>query len=212
MSALHARHGLRAAFRCRGRPPEALREALAKLGPGTFAIDCGANVGDVTVLLAATGADVVAFEPNPVPFVHLARRCARMKNVRCIQAAVSTCEGSAPLFLHVDSEIDPLRASTGSSLLSSKRNVDPGRWIDVVTIDLDAFVLEHAPVDVMKMDVEGAEIDILERFLQTGRLDSVRTLVVEMHDWHTAELAARGAVIRDRLADQRYAHVRLDWS
>ena len=36
--------------------------------------DCGANVGDVTAPLAATGATVHAFEPDPFAFGQLSRR------------------------------------------------------------------------------------------------------------------------------------------
>ena len=196
----------------RGRNvPAPLRPALAQLGRGKLAVDCGANVGDVTVLLARTGAEVIAFEPNPVAFERLRTRCARMRNVRCIPAAVAVADGSAPLFLHEDDEIDPLRASVGGSLLREKRNVNPARWIDVVTVDLDAFLAQHAPVAALKLDVEGAEVEILERLLETGRLLDVGAVVVEMHDWHTPELQARGAIVREALAQPRYAHVRLDW-
>ena len=37
------------------------------------------------------------------------------------------------------------------------------------------------------------------------------TVVVEMHDGHAEELVERSSVLRGRLADPAYAHVRLDW-
>ncbi|MFM7443241.1 MAG: FkbM family methyltransferase, partial [Tabrizicola sp.] len=37
----------------------------AMLRPGDVAVDCGANRGDVTAVLAASGAVVHAFEPDP---------------------------------------------------------------------------------------------------------------------------------------------------
>lgn len=192
-------------------PPEALRPALARLGKGSLAIDCGANVGDVTIAFARTGARVLAIEPNPVAFEQLTRRLRHRRNVDCLQAAVSVRDGTARLYLHEDAGEDPIRASVGSSLLAEKRNVDPSTWIEVKTIDLDALVAARAPVAVMKMDVEGAEISILERFLETGRMSEIGYVVIEMHDWHTEELGRRGAAIREELKDPRYAHVRLDW-
>ena len=35
------------------------------LRPGDVAIDCGANVGEVSARLLETGADVIAFDPEP---------------------------------------------------------------------------------------------------------------------------------------------------
>jgi FkbM family methyltransferase len=46
-------------------------------------------VGDVTVALARTGADVVALEPSPHAFSVLEQRCARLRNVRCLEVAAS---------------------------------------------------------------------------------------------------------------------------
>lgn len=191
--------------------PPPLSSALALLGKGKLAIDCGANVGDVTVLLARTGADVIAFEPNPVAFDRLYARCARLPNVRCIQAAVSVDDGSARLYLHEDDEADPVRASVGGSLVREKRNVNPDRWIDVETVDLDALVAKSGPVAMLKLDVEGTEVAILERMLESGRLKDIGAILVEMHDWHTQELQTRGAVVREALANPMYDHVRLDW-
>lgn len=192
-------------------PPPLLRPALAMLDADSLAIDCGANVGDVTRLLARTGARVIAIEPNPVAFARLQRRASRWRRVECVEAAASTKDGFAPLFLHELADRDPLGASTGSSLLPEKRNVDPNSAIRVRTIDLDAFIAAHAPVAVLKMDVEGAEVDILERLLETGRLHDVGLALVEMHDWHTEELSRRGARIRRRLAEESLEHVCLDW-
>ena len=59
-------------------------------------MDCGANVGDITVFLAKTGAEDVALEPNPVAFAQLERRCAGYSNVRCLQVAAPTSDGYAP--------------------------------------------------------------------------------------------------------------------
>ncbi len=191
--------------------PVELREALRHLGPGTVAVDCGANVGDITALFAATGAEVVALEPNPVAFAHLAERFAGAPRIRCLQAAAATEDGTAPLYLHVDAESDPLRFSTGSSLIATKRNVDTDRSVVVETVDLDALLAGLGRVAVLKLDIEGAEVPVLERLLETGRLGSIDIVVVEMHDGHADELVERSAALRGRLADPAYAHVRLDW-
>ena len=85
-------------------------------------------------------------------------------------------------------------------------------WTTVTVLDLDRVVADlTSPPDLLKLDVEGTEIEILERLIDTGRLETIPNVVVEMHDDVIPELAERGAQLRERLEDSRYRHVRLDW-
>jgi FkbM family methyltransferase len=188
-------------------------DALVRALPnGAVAIDCGANVGTVTRALARRCRLVVAFEPSPVAFAVLERRLGGCPNVELVEAAVGVESGRRRLFQHEDWRTAPLAASGGASFYPSKLNVVADRWTDVDVVDLDAFVAELGlPVDLLKLDVEGAEIEILERLLETGRIGVFRSVVVELHDDKIPELAERGAAVRAALADPRYAHVRLDW-
>src|SRR5262245_51819241 len=56
--------------------------------PGDVMIDCGANVGDVTSLLARSGATIYAFEPNPLCFAILSNRFKAMSMVHCFNQGV----------------------------------------------------------------------------------------------------------------------------
>jgi FkbM family methyltransferase len=192
--------------------PRELRGVFRALGRGSLAVDCGANVGRVTALLAARGAEVYAFEPNPHAFDVLAQRFASNPRVHCVAKAVAATEGKARLHLHVDALEDQLTWSTGSSLLATKPNVDPSTFVEVETVDLDTFLHDLGRiVRVLKLDVEGAEIEILERLLETDRLRSVEHVLVEMHDRRIPGLERRGAELRRRLDASAYGHVHLDW-
>lgn len=186
--------------------------AFRALGPGSVAIDCGANVGVYTALMAERGATVYAFEPNPHAFAVLSERFAQRANVHCSDAAVSDRTGRAPLFLHRDSATEPLRSSTGSSLLATKPNVSPDRMVEVETIDLDAFVRGLGRrIALLKLDVEGVEIAILRRLLETGTVDLIDAVLVEMHDERIPSLLEEGRDLRAALAARGARHVRLDW-
>jgi FkbM family methyltransferase len=180
-----------------------------RLDRGSVAVDCGANVGRFTQLMADAGATVYAFEPHPAAYELLAARFAGYDNVTCIRKAISTTSGTVRLYLHVDSEDDPVKWSVATSSIADKGNVDPERYFDADTVDLDAFLREVGPVALLKMDVEGAEIEILERLLETGRIREIGTLLVEMHDARIPPLAERGARLRQRL--EGLGNVRLDW-
>ena len=194
----------------RGAPPR-LRTALRSLGPGTIAIDCGANVGSYTAYMTERGARVYAFEPNPHAFAVLERTFAGAPNVECRGQAVSDRAGTARLYLHAQAEEDQVLWSVGSSLVASKGNV-AASYVDVETIDLDAFIAGlDRPVTLLKLDVEGAELAILGRLLDSGRLAAIEHVLVEMHDTRIPALREEGAALRARLADAGLRNIWLDW-
>ena len=75
-------------------------EVFEHLGPNDIAIDCGANVGEVTEVMARRGAKVYAFEPNPYAFDVLQKRFADNPRVICLKKAVSDRDDVLKLFLH----------------------------------------------------------------------------------------------------------------
>src|SRR5690606_38404229 len=77
------------------------------LRPGDLAVDCGANFGEVTARLAATGADVIAFEPDPGVFASLQTRFAEAPNVTLVNAAVGVGAGTVRLMRSDNFEANP---------------------------------------------------------------------------------------------------------
>jgi hypothetical protein len=79
-------------------------------------------------------------------------------------------------------------------------------------IDLDAFIRRLGRrVRVLKLDIEGSEIAVLNRLLDTGTINLVDLVVAETHEWNPNLLAATNA-LRERIdAEGLAAKVRLDW-
>ena len=208
--------GRRAVERARRtlRPtPAERRIASFGLKRGDLAIDCGANIGHVTAELVRRGAFVYAFEPNPQAFAVLARRFGDASNVELRQEAVLDRAGTVRLYFHVDAAADPVGASTGSSVLPFKGNVDPTSYVDVEALDLSEFVLRlERPVRLLKLDVEGAECPIVHRLIDTGAIERIDVALVELHDRHISELRGDYEALRDRLARAGLAdRVYTDW-
>lgn len=139
-------------------------------------IDVGANLGDFTLVAAkAVGprGKVVAFEPDPQNFGWLTKSVGRngFKNIEIRQEALSASEGTAPFFLSDVSGWHTL--NVGQVPLSGERAP-----IVVQTRPLDTLTLDR--LDVVKIDVEGAEYEVLcgaERHLQRFR----PLLFVDLH-------------------------------
>lgn len=185
------------------------------LRPGDLAVDCGANMGVVTAQLAATGAEVLAFEPDPSAFATLTERFGDMPNVRLINAAVGAASGTVRLMRSQNYEANPVGASVKSTILDGGRGIDAENSVEVELIDFPALLRDRAAqggIAFVKMDIEGAELDILEAMDRDGLFAHVRCLVAETHERKFRALRPRYRALRAAVAE-RYAstHVNLDW-
>lgn len=124
--------------------------------PGMTAVDVGANIGFHTLTLArAVGASgrVHAIEPDPRNFRLLARAVgdAGCTQVRLHQAAALDRAGTTTLYVAA--------ANRGDHRLYA---ADEARdTVAVATIVLDALLAAEPRVDFIKMDVQGAEADVV---------------------------------------------------
>ncbi|NIA69074.1 FkbM family methyltransferase [Pelagibius litoralis] len=202
----------RPALSSQGSAMDAFLQAAARLGPGDIAIDCGANVGRFTLPLARSGATVYAFEPNPDAFDRLSQDLAAFDNVQLHQKAVAEAAGTMKLYLHEFAEDDPLKWSTGSSLLAFKGNVREDTFVSVEVVDLAAFMAQlDKPVALLKMDIEGAEVAVLERLLERGLENRIGQAFVEVHDRKMPELAERTNRLRALLRKRGLTNFDLNW-
>lgn len=133
-------------------------------------LDCGANVG-VSVLnykRQFPSAKIVAFEPDP-SLVNILKRNLQKNNaedVKVVEAAVWIQDGEMPFYCE---------GADGSRILLDKNNVE--NQTIVKTIDLINCITE--PIDLIKMDIEGAEFDVLMHL--ANKLNLVKNIVVECH-------------------------------
>jgi FkbM family methyltransferase len=193
-----------------------LQGVLSMLRPGDVVVDCGANRGDVTAQLAATGAEVHAFEPDPYNLAKLRERFADAPNVHLHAAAVGTEAGSIRLMRAANWEANPDLASVKSTVVAGGANIAEGDGIDVPLIDFRAFlrglVAAHGRVAFVKMDIEGAELELLDAMLKAGLFDQIQLTVAETHERKFKDLRPRFAALRSAVAEAYPpTRVNLDW-
>ncbi|GAB5438408.1 MULTISPECIES: FkbM family methyltransferase [Roseobacteraceae] len=192
--------------------------AAAMLRPGDVVIDCGANVGDVTAELAATGATVHCFEPDPYAFSMLHNRFAETPNVTMHNKAVGIEAGTIGLMRSASFDDDPKGNSVMSTTLPGGRGMsaEADGVIDVEVIDfpafLDGLIKEHGDIAMLKMDIEGAELDIIEVMDQRALFDPIRVTLVETHERKFPNLRPRFRALKSRVAEKySTSKVNLDW-
>lgn len=193
-----------------------LAGVCAMLRPGDLVLDCGANMGVITRILAATGADVVAYEPDPYSFAKLQADFADVANVTLVNAAVGVGTGTVRLMRADNFRTNPDGASVKSTILDGGRRIDAENSVEVPLIDFPGLVrkaaAERGGIAFVKMDIEGAELDILERMEAEDLFRHVRCLVAETHEKKFADLRDRYKALRESLSGKYPAgRVNLDW-
>jgi len=182
------------------------------LKPGDIAIDCGANVGEVTAKMAKKGAIVYAFEPNPFAFKVLSERFKNNENVILINKGVWDKKHMMPLYFHKNNESNPEKYSVSSSILEHKRNVDKDNFIDIELIDLHEFIMDlNTDIAILKLDVEGAEIKILNKLIDQNSITKVKQVLVETHEKQMPELFQPTKDLRVKIKEKGITHINLNW-
>jgi FkbM family methyltransferase len=137
-------------------------------------IDAGANIGITTIYYANKfpQAKIVAIEPEPSNFVALLNNVARYPNVTPIQAALWNRNCSLNLG---SPKIESPGYDKFRFQIKEKGTIPvPGMTMRTLMekVGLDS-------IDLLKMDIEGAEI---EAFENCDWIDSVQAIAVELHD------------------------------
>lgn len=160
-------------------------------------VDAGANIGYMTSLMARRAGPrgmVLAFEPHPDVFRDLEENAGRwresdgLEQIRLVRAALGRQSGPATL-----NEGPDFLSNRGTARLAVPENeaVSPrvGRRFDVDVVTLDEAVAGTRPA-VLKIDVEGHEVAVLEgaaRLLESG---TIRDIIFEDHDTVTCPTGA----------------------
>lgn len=140
--------------------PELTALFSERVRPGSVVFDLGAHIGYYTLLastLVRSGGRVVACEPSPRNLRHLRGHTEmnRLRNVEIVPAAVCEVEGTA----HFSS-----RGGSGTGHLAAEGALR----VATTTVDHVRRSTGRSP-DFMKIDVEGAEVELLR-----GATDTLR--------------------------------------
>lgn len=150
-------------------------------------VDAGAHLGTFAVMASLYAESVVALEPNPAVLPLLRANLARngSDNAEVVEAA-----------LWVDGDGGRLETSEQSSAATLERGLDEAggvRTLDVATTTLGELVDRHGDIDLLKIDIEGAEFPVFDE-VSDETLSRIRRVVGEIHV-HVEDDAA----LRERL-------------
>lgn len=139
-------------------------------------LDIGGNHGDFSrEILDRFNCYVDCFEPDTDACAHI-RNVINNPKFTLTNKAVAGTTGRRTFY-----RVGPING--GNSLLPGSREYgkDPGNTIiDVEVISLDSILDNYQTIDLIKMDCEGAEIEIIEK---TQQWRKVKQITIEFHDF-----------------------------
>ena len=158
-------------------------------------LDCGANIGLATLFFKRhfPRARITCFEADPTTASILRKNVEQnhLQDVSTYNLMLSDSEGEH--LFYIDPNIDgSLKMSGTSGRLSNQRE-----------IKVNAGKLSHfidGPIDLLKLDVEGAEFEVMNDLKSSGKLSHVRRMVIEYHhkiDGQASRLSKFLALLED---------------
>lgn len=159
---------------------------------GDLLFDIGANVGQAAWHMGPNFKHVLSLEPCKESFLILAAEC--YPNVRVLNKAASNVDG----FIMLNESSNSIKdgsLTTGSGRLTWGPNVG---MRGVPSVTLNTLAQEYGMPDVVKVDVEGHELQVLEG---AGGLMGHTDFFIEMH---AAEYEERARELLDGYTITRY--------
>lgn len=138
-------------------------------------IDCGANIGMSILFFKKQYPDctIMAFEPNPHAFALLERNVTQnnLTNIQLFNIGLSNVDGEIDFFINEN------KGTMKGSFISVRGGENK---ISVTTKKLSTFI-DVNTFDMIKVDVEGAEIQVLDDLVTQGKLEQSDRYIIEYH-------------------------------
>lgn len=181
------------------------------LRPGMMFIDVGANWGYFSLLAARRVGDsgrVLSLEPDPRLFALLQSNIAasKFRNVLPLPLAAAASSGTVALA--------GFHEAAGNWGLSRLAVAAGDNTFSVETVSIDALVRERGvkDIDLVKMDVEGAEDLVLEGMADGLTQHRYRRMLLELHPELLAERSRTVSQALHPLLDAHYRGWKIDHS
>ena len=138
------------------------------------ALDLGAYLGEWSKRMAERyGCTVFAFEPSPGLAAEAADALREHPKVTVLRYGVAATDCTAKL----------ARDGPGSSIYAEtgKFGIVEVPIRDIVAV-LGELELDH--IDVLKINIEGAEYDVLDRLIEADWVPRIGAISIQFHEWH----------------------------
>ena len=146
-----------------------------------FIIDAGSNIGITSLYFKSLypQAKLLCFEPDPHAFALLQQNISQNKilNIRLLEAALSSSNSEIDFFGQIFVESPDARGNSIIKTWGLQRAIN--NTTRVTALKLSSFI--DAQVDFLKLNIEGAEQQVIEDLHQANKLRLINELAIEVH-------------------------------
>ena len=142
----------------------------------------------------------------------LEKKIENLPNVTAFNVAATREDGEMKLFRSAKFDNSPTRLTKSSSLVASKKNVDEKNMVVVKTINFINFLksLDNS-VKLLKIDIEGGEVDLMESLFESGDIDLIENIFVETHERDIPSFIHRTNTLKQQSNLYPKSNINWDW-
>jgi len=157
--------------------PEVVGYLCDNLKEGMTVIDIGANIGLFSLIaadLVGSSGRVIAYEPYPETFTAFCSNIAlnQYQNITAVQSAISSYGGKLQISVCSDCDLNTIVSSTNGDSIE----------VSCETLDSSLEKLDVNKCDLIKIDIEGAELFAIQGMGRTLTRNPKLSVLVELHD------------------------------
>lgn len=140
--------------------------------PVIYSLGVGEDISFDLGLIESSGCSVYAFDPTPKVRSWIESRCLP-EQFHFVPVGIADVDGEAKFYLPPNAEF------VSHSILNAKQYSNESISVPMMKLSTAMATLGHKRIDLLKMDIEGAEYCVLSDLVRDG-ID-VRQIVVEFH-------------------------------
>lgn len=191
-----------ASFFVREEHNSILSDAIAALPDNGVFLDCGSNCGFYSALAARRlGSDgiVVSIEPSYREYTRLISAVSANSH-DCTWVTMNVGVGAGHGVLHLDTTV----GHTGMNRMSKEQIV--GQACAVYPVDdlVESMLKDRSQIDLIKIDVEGFEMEVIRGVQNSLRQGKIRKLIIEVTDQFLKKSGSSKAELFGFLSDCGY--------
>lgn len=147
-----------------------------------FIIDGGSNIGLATLFFKEVypNAEILCFEPDPNAFKMLQKNIAinQITGTTLVNSALSKQDGEVDFFGQIFVDSPDARGNSIINTWGTQRTIS--NTTKVKSAKLSYYI--NSEVDFLKLDIEGAEQQVLEDLEKENKLKFIKEMVIEFHE------------------------------
>ena len=193
-------------------------DVFYKIRENDICIDCGANQGLVSDIFLQMGAEVYSFEPHKDLYNILLYKYKGNNNIHLLNNAVGAENSKMPFYISAKETFANLATTTGASCCTFDalvNNKTVSKY-DIDMIDLCEYIKKNIVdkgkrVYILKIDIEGAEWDLLKKIIETRTYENIDYIFCEEHSRLQKDGKQKLDMINKMIEENNISNIYLDW-